>query len=81
MSQQHRRVYGIMARSLDNVAADLGQFATGIDTAAKSVTNTDGDIGGELLLRALTIQANNTDLNDYKPHVAGSHHGGEPYDG
>ncbi len=81
MSQQHRRVYGIMARSLDNVATDLGQFATGIDTAAKSVTNTDGDIGGELLLRALTIQANNTDLNDYDPHVHGSHHGGEPHDG
>ena len=81
MSQQHRRVYGIMARSLDNVATDLGQFASGIDTAAKSVTTTDGDIGGELLLRALTIQANNTDLNDYDPHVAGTHHGGEPYDG
>ena len=69
MSQQHRRVYGIMARSLDNVATDLGQFATGIDTAAKSVTNTDDDIGGELLLRALTLQANNTDLNDYDPHL------------
>jgi hypothetical protein len=81
MSQQHRRVYGIMARSLDSVATDLGQFATGIDTAAKSVTNTDGDIGGELLLRALTIQANNTDLNDYDPQVAGTHHGGEPHDG
>ena len=81
MSEQHRRVYGIMARSLDNVATDLGQFATGIDTAAKSVTNTDGDIGGELLLRALTIQANNSDLNDYDPHAPGSHHGGEPHDG
>jgi hypothetical protein len=81
MSDQHRRVYGIMARSLDNVATDLGQFASGIDTAAKSVTTTDGDIGGELLLRALTIQANNTDLNDYHPHVAGTHHGGEPHDG
>jgi WXG100 family type VII secretion target len=33
MSQQHRRVYGIMARSLDNVATDLGQFASGIDAA------------------------------------------------
>jgi len=81
MSQQHRRVYGIMARSLDNVATDLGQFATGIDTAAKSVTTTDGDIGGELLLRALTIQANNTDLNDYYPHTGGTHHGGAPHDG
>jgi hypothetical protein len=82
MSHQHRRVYGIMARSLDNVATDLGQFATGIDTAARSVTTTDGDIGGELLLRALTIQANNTDLNDYQPHVTGTqHHGGGPHDG
>src|SRR5688572_33174079 len=36
VSQQHRRVYGIMARSLDNVATELGQFATGIDTAARS---------------------------------------------
>ena len=81
MGQQHRRVYGIMARSLDDVATDLGQFATGIDTAARSVTTTDGDIGGVLLLRVLTIQANNTDLNDYDPHVGGTHHGGEPYDG
>jgi hypothetical protein len=83
MSQQHRRVYGIMARSLDNVATELGQFATGIDTAARSVTTTDDDIGGELLLRALTLQANNTDLNDYDPHLGhgGKHHGGEPYGG
>jgi len=83
MSQQHRRVYGIMARSLDNVATDLGQFATGIDAAAKSVTTTDDDIGGELLLRALTLQASNTDLNDYDPHLGhgGKHHGGESYGG
>jgi hypothetical protein len=45
------------------------------------VTATDGDIGGELLLRALTIQANNSDLNDYDPQLGGTHHGGEPYDG
>jgi len=82
MGQQHRRVYGIMARSLDSVATDLGQFAHGIDTAARAVTTTDGDIGGEMLLRALTIQANNTHLNDYDPHLGGGqHHGGEPYDG
>ena len=82
MSQQHRRVYGIMARSLDNVAEDLGQFAHGIDTAAKSVTRTDGDIGDEMLLKALTIQAHNSQLNDYEPHVAGGkHHGGEFYGG
>jgi len=83
MSQQHRRVYGIMARSLDNVATDLGQFASGIDAAAKSVTTTDDDIGGELLLRALTLQASNTDLNDYDPHLGhgGKHHGGESYGG
>src|SRR5688500_20341300 len=59
MSQQHRRVYGIMARSLDNVATDLGQFASGIDAAAKSVTTTDDDIGGELLLRTLALHASN----------------------
>ncbi len=83
VSQQHRRVYGIMARSLDNVATELGQFATGIDTAARSVTTTDDDIGGELLLRALTLQANNSDLNDYDPHLGhgGKHHGGQPYGG
>jgi hypothetical protein len=77
MSQQHRRVYGIMARSLDNVATDLGQFASGIDTAAKRITTTDGDIGDQLLLKALTIQANNSHLNDYDPHLGGKHHGGE----
>ena len=78
MSQQHRRVYGIMARSLDNVSQDLGQFADGIDTAAKRITTTDGDIGDELLLKALTIQAANTHLNDYDPHNGdGHHHGGE----
>ena len=76
MSQQHRRVYGIMARSLDNVSQDLGQFAHGIDTAAKRITSTDGDIGDELLLRALTIQATTTHLNDYDRHN-GPHHGGE----
>ncbi len=76
MSEQHRRVYGIMARSLDGVAKDLGQFAHGIDTAAKRVTTTDGDIGDELLLKALTIQAANTHLNDYDPHVHGGHHHG-----
>jgi hypothetical protein len=78
MSQQHRRVYGIMARSLDNVSQDLGQFAHGIDTAAKRITTTDGDIGDELLLKALTIQATNTHLNDYDRHNGdGHHHGGE----
>jgi hypothetical protein len=83
LTHYHNKVYGIMARSLDNVGQDLGQFADGIDTAARSVTTTDGDIGDELLLRALTIQANNTDLNDYDPHYGGGgqHHGGEPYDG
>ena len=77
VSQQHRRVYGIMARSLDNVATELGQFATGIDTAARWVTTTDDDIGGELPPRALTLQANNSDLNDYDPHLGhgGKHHG------
>jgi hypothetical protein len=78
MSEQHRRVYGIMARSLDNVSQDLGQFADGIDTAAKRITTTDGDIGDELLLKALTIQANSTHLNDYDRHNGhGHHHGGE----
>jgi len=78
MSQQHRRVYGIMARSLDNVSQDLGQFADGIDTAAKRITTTDGDIGDELLLKALTIQASSTHLNDYDRHNGdGHHHGGE----
>ena len=82
VSEQHRRVYGIMARSLDNVATDLGAFATGIDTAAKRITTTDGDVGDELLLKALTIQANNSHLNDYQPHLGGGqHHGGTPYDG
>jgi len=78
MSEQHRRVYGIMARSLDNVSQDLGQFADGIDTAAKRITTTDGDIGDELLLKALTIQASSTHLNDYDRHNGdGHHHGGE----
>jgi len=78
MSEQHRRVYGIMARSLDNVSHDLGQFADGIDTAAKRITTTDGDIGDELLLKALTIQASSTHLNDYDRHNGdGHHHGGE----
>jgi hypothetical protein len=82
MSHQHSRVYGIMARSLDNVATDLGEFATGIDTAAKRITATDGDVGDALLLKALTIQANNSHLNDYSPHLGGGqHHGGVPYDG
>jgi hypothetical protein len=82
MSQQHRRVYGIMARSLDNVSQDLGQFADGIDTAAKRITTTDGDIGDELLLKALTIQANSTHLNDYDRHNGdGHHHGGETHGG
>ena len=80
MSEQHRRVYGIMARSLDNVSQDLGQFADGIDTAAKRITTTDGDIGDELLLKALTIQATNTHLNDYDRHN-GPHRGGETYGG
>ena len=59
------------------------QFASGIDAAAKSVTTTDDDIGGELLLRALTLQASDTDLNDYDPHLGhgGKHHGGESYGG
>lgn len=78
MGEQHRRVYGIMARSLDNVSQDLGQFATGIDTAAKRITTTDGDIGDELLLKALTIQATNTHLNNYdRQNGNGHHHGGE----
>jgi len=78
MSEQHRRVYGIMARSLDNVSQDLGQFAEGIDTAAKRITTTDGDIGDEMLLKALTIQASSTHLNDYDRHNGnGHHHGGE----
>ena len=82
MSEQHRRVYGIMARSLDDVSQDLGQFADGIDTAAKRITTTDGDIGDELLLKALTIQANNTHLNDYDRHNGdGHHHGGETHGG
>lgn len=81
MSSQHRRVYGIMARSLENVATDLGQFAHGIDHAARSVTTTDSNSADQLLLRLLKIQAQNTDLNDYDPHFPGSHHGGEPYDG
>jgi hypothetical protein len=83
MSQQHRRVYGIMARSLDNVSQDLGQFADGIDTAAKRITSTDGTIGDEMLLKALTIQAHNTHLNTYDPHNDGDgqHHGGETHGG
>ncbi len=82
MSEQHRRVYGIMARSLDNVSQDLGQFAEGIDTAARRITTTDGDVGDELLLKALTIQANNTHLNNYDRHDDdGQHHGGEPHGG
>lgn len=76
LGHQHRRVYGIMARSLDGVATDLGQFASGIDTAAKQITRTDGDIGDELLLKALTIQAHNTHLNSYAPSLGGAHHGG-----
>jgi hypothetical protein len=76
MGHQHRRVYGIMARSLDNVATDLGRFATGIDTAAKHITRTDGTIGDELLLKALTIQAHHSHLNDAGPGL-GEHHGGE----
>jgi hypothetical protein len=83
MSHQHRRVYGIMARSLDNVSQDLGQFADGIDTAAKRITSTDGTIGDEMLLKALTIQAHNTHLNTYDPHNDGDgqHHGGETHGG
>jgi hypothetical protein len=82
VSHQHSRVYGIMARSLDNVATDLGQFAHGIDTAAKSVTATDGDIGDQMLLKALTIQAHSSHLNHYNPYLGdGQHHGGEPVDG
>lgn len=77
MSHQHARVYGIMARSLDAVATDLGEFAHGIDTAAKAVTTTDGDIGDAMLIKALTIQAGNTHLNDYDPHLGGHHHGGD----
>jgi ABC-type nitrate/sulfonate/bicarbonate transport system substrate-binding protein len=81
MSQQHRRVYGIMARSLDGVATDLGQFASGIDRAAKATTTTDGDVGDEMLIKALTIQANNSHLNNYDPQLEGHHHGGETHGG
>ena len=82
VGQQHRRVYGIMARSLDSVVTDLGEFAHGIDAAARAVITTDGDIGDELLLRALTIQATNTHLNDYDPHLTGGPiRGGDHYDG
>jgi len=77
MSGQHRRVYGIMARSLDGVAKDLGQFATGIDTAAQSITTTDENSADTMLLQLLKLQAESSDLNDYSPRTGGRHHGGE----
>jgi hypothetical protein len=77
MSSQHRRVYGIMARSLDGVATDLGQFAHGIDSAAKSITTTDDDTADAMLLQLLKLQAEQSDLNNYDLRTGGRHHGGE----
>ncbi len=77
MSGQHRRVYGIMARSLDGVAKDLGQFAHGIDSAAQSITTTDDNSADTMLLQLLKLQAESSDLNDYSPRTGGRHHGGE----
>jgi ABC-type nitrate/sulfonate/bicarbonate transport system substrate-binding protein len=77
MSSQHRRVYGIMARSLDGVAKDLGQFATGIDTAAQSITTTDANSADTMLLQLLKLQAESSDLNNYSPRTGGRHHGGD----
>jgi hypothetical protein len=77
MSEQHRRVYGIMARSLDSVATDLGQFAQGIDNAAQSITTTDDNSADAMLLQLLKMQAEQSDLNDYSPRTGGRHHGGD----
>ena len=77
MSSQHRRVYGIMARSLDAVATDLGQFAHGIDSAAQSITTTDDHSADQMLLQLLKMQAEQSDLNNYDLRTGGRHHGGE----